>query len=518
MMERNIIIASITSTAFLKECREVMKPQFIQASTARLLLTWCLEYFDEHGKAPGPTIEDIYFEKLKEGKIQKDVADELEQDILPEMSKEYENAGGIDLEYLIPKARKYFAEQSLLNLNRSMKALLNKGNVEEAEELVNQHRATTTEEKADGVILNQEGVKERVIHSLSKTYEPLIVYPGALGKFWNHQMVRGGFVAFLSPEKRGKSAITLDACNRASVGGKKVALFNAGDMSTDQQLRREAIYLTKTPVDVRYTGTQYVAVPDCIRNQLNQCDKDVRECYEGILEHKGWDETRLRAEVTYKDIYEAMDGNTHYAPCHNCKEWQERAGLGTVCLKKMEIKNTLDFDEAGKVVEDFFVRKQRDFRMVSYPNGTLTVKEMKRVLEQWKDEDGWVPDVLALDYADLVEDFSQNETRHKQNAVWRDLRGLNQELDCLFITSTQSDSGAYDSDTLSLKNFSEDKRKFAHCTAFYGLNQDRHGREKKMGILRINELLLREGDFDTNRHCYIVQQMMLGRPIVASYF
>ena len=48
----------------------------------------------------------------------------------------------------------------------------------------------------------------------------------------------------------------------------------------------------------------------------------------------------------------------------------------------------------------------------------------------------------------------------------------------LVVTATQADANSYDRTSLKMSNFSEDKRKLAHVTAMYGLNQDPAGREK----------------------------------------
>ena len=77
---------------------------------------------------------------------------------------------------------------------------------------------------------------------------------------------------------------------------------------------------------------------------------------------------------------------------------------------------------------------------------------------------------------------------------------------------------SYEKDRLGLSNFSEDKRKYSHVTAFYGLNQDKKGREKRFGIMRINELILREDEFDTAREITILQNLRRGRPFLASYW
>ena len=98
-----------------------------------------------------------------------------------------------------------------------------------------------------------------------------------------------------------------------------------------------------------------------------------------------------------------------------------------------------------------------------------------------------------------------------------DLRALSQSRNALLITATQTDSQSYEQDTLSRKNFSEDKRKYAHVTAMYGLNQDPKEREKKLGVMRINEIVIREGDFDTTSCVTVLQSLNLGRPFLGSY-
>ena len=69
-----------------------------------------------------------------------------------------------------------------------------------------------------------------------------------------------------------------------------------------------------------------------------------------------------------------------------------------------------------------------------------------------------------------------------------------------------------------MSNFSEDKRKLAHVTAQYGLNQDPQGREKKLGILRVNEIVVREGDYSNDREVHIHQDLAAGRPFLESFF
>ena len=68
-----------------------------------------------------------------------------------------------------------------------------------------------------------------------------------------------------------------------------------------------------------------------------------------------------------------------------------------------------------------------------------------------------------------------------------------------------------------VKNIAEDKRKYAHVTAMWGLNQDPKGREKKLGIMRLNELVVREGIFNIHNEVAILQDLRSGRPFLESY-
>jgi hypothetical protein len=69
---------------------------------------------------------------------------------------------------------------------------------------------------------------------------------------------------------------------------------------------------------------------------------------------------------------------------------------------------------------------------------------------------------------------------------------------------------------LTRTNFSEDKRKFAHVTGFFGLNATVE--EKKLGITRLNWLVLREEDFIETQCCYTAGCLAIASPFIKSVF
>ncbi len=515
MIERKLVIGLITSTEFLNTIRHKVNADLIESPVAKLLVRWCLDYYDQYHVAPGKNIEQIYYSKLKTSRIQKDLAEEIEEDILPGLSEEYVKEG-VDLEYLINQSTIYLTERALTELQKGIEFCVEKGDLNQAEELIAQHKVIT--ESEDEVQLNGQGINEIVKEAFTNSAEPIVEYPGALGEMWNGQMIRGNFVAFLSPEKRGKSWMLIDIAIRASQQGRKVAFFQAGDMTRNQQIRRIGIYLAQKSDKEKYVGQQFLPVKDCLKNQLNICDKNIRECDFGVFEDRGWNEKTLRDEITKQDLIDAWNNEQKYKNCYNCQEWKTNP-LGAVWLQQVNIKNTLSVKEAQSRINSFFVQKNRQLRISTHPNDTLSVKKIQSILNNWKVRDGFVPDLIVIDYADLlVPDDSRIEFRHQQNKIWKSLRGLNQKLDCLLITATQSDANSYEQNSLRLKNFSEDKRKYAHVTAMYALNQDPLGREKKLGILRVGELILREDEFDMTKQVTVLQSLKTGRPVCGSYF
>ena len=63
MIERLIIVGLINSTEFAQQIRPLWDSAFIISTNLQRISTWCIEYYDQYQKAPGRTIEDIYFDK-----------------------------------------------------------------------------------------------------------------------------------------------------------------------------------------------------------------------------------------------------------------------------------------------------------------------------------------------------------------------------------------------------------------------------------------------------------------------
>ena len=111
-IERRIIIGLISSTVFLKRITTTSPPcnptKLLKAKSAAMLSSWVMEHFEKYGKAPGEDIEAIYFEKLREGYIDKDLAEDIEDDIR-DLSHDSEEQG--EDPFLMDLAFKYFHDR-----------------------------------------------------------------------------------------------------------------------------------------------------------------------------------------------------------------------------------------------------------------------------------------------------------------------------------------------------------------------------------------------------------------------
>lgn len=138
--ERKIIIGLITSTDYLRQIRPIWDPKLLESSTAKRIAGWIWPYFDKYDKAPGRDIEDIFYAKVKANKLPKDLAEEIEEDILPSLSKEYEN-DNLNLKFLVEETKSYFTVRSLALLTEDIQTLIKNGELEKAEDRVHTFKA-----------------------------------------------------------------------------------------------------------------------------------------------------------------------------------------------------------------------------------------------------------------------------------------------------------------------------------------------------------------------------------------
>lgn len=506
-IERRILIGLVTSDDYIKEVYKIWDPKLFASSTAATLATWCIDYFEQYQKAPGPDIQGIFTEKLRKG-LSQDKAEDIE-DILDGLSDEYQQTN-FNVQYLLDQTKDYFERQNLLQFAEEIKGAVESGDsLSEAQKTALNYKPTAEESLSSIDPFSDSSAWKR---AFEEQPQPLIRFGKQLGHFWDEQWTRGGLVALMGPEKVGKTFLLLEIATRGLADGNDVAFFQAGDMTEDQQVRRLGIHLAGRSDKERYCQGFHVPVVDCAFNQLDSCSREERECDFGPFE--GWEEKELR-EIAFKDLKEAFQKyQDEYSPCRNCK-WMR----GAPWFIWQDPVDPLTWKEAYKAARKFHKRHKSRFKLATYPNETLTIAEMKTVLDNWEKQEDFVPSIIIVDYADILDsdpDIRRMDMRHQVNKTWQRMRSLAHARHCLLATATQASADSYGKKLISKKDFTEDKRKLSHVTALYGLNQT--DEEKKIGIMRLNELVIREDDFDPTNQIKVLQRLQMGRPYIGSFY
>lgn len=454
-VEEKIVTAMIISKEFLSQVFGAFDAKLIQSKHLQIIARWCLKYFGKYRESPKANIESIYNAWVQNGKANESMMDSV-YEILEKLSDEYNQEPELNVPYLLDVTAEHFAKRKIEILRDQLEFSLSQGDIKEADAAISSHFAVTLNL---GVGDDPLSDYETWDMAFAESQKPLIRWGDrSADYFFAHSLARDSLVGMLAPEKRGKTWWCVEFAVRAAEQRRKVALFEVGDMSKTQIWRRLGVRFSRQPMFRRDLGI--VRVPKKIR--------------------------RRRDQVLIKRIN--IECNKTASP-KSCKK------------------------AVRKFVRRAGIKPGSTYLMTSvHPNSSINVAEVSSILERWKLQKGFIPDVVIIDYPDILAPeygTSNMTTRDQINATWKALRRLSQEWHCLVLAPTQAPSASYHVETLDATHFGEDKRKLSHVTGMFGLNQTQE--EKRRGIMRLNWIVLRESDFSNDVCLTVGQCFTLGR-------
>jgi hypothetical protein len=455
--ERDILIAMIVDEKVLAHVAADYTRDLFKSKSGNLICRWCVQYYNKYHEPPGEKIENIYdkwSDKTKDKNLVK-----LVQKFLSSLSDEYEELKeGINSDFVLDEARSYFNGVRLARLTDEVEDLVADGDIEKAMQMVSDHKNMNIGiGRGIDIFQNSEAVREAMEFKSDK----LIEYPGDLGKFFGYALERDGFINFMGPEKRGKTWWLIDMAFRAMTQRRRVAFFEVGDLSERQLIKRIVIRNARRPI--RKGSIQYpksIAPPEQSKGQAS-------------VRHKT---KRYKITMSWRKAWKKMQRTM-----------------------KQEVRS-----------------KHSYLKISTHANSAVKVSQIRTLIDNWI-ADEWIPDIVIIDYADILNmDYPGLDGRERIDKTWRELRRLSQELHCLVVTATQSDASSYSAKSLSMKHFSNDKRKNAHVTGTIGINQTT--KEKDAGIYRLNWVALREEDFSPKWFVHTAGCIHVGNPAIKSCF
>lgn len=215
-------------------------------------------------------------------------------------------------------------------------------------------------------------------------------------------------------------------------------------------------------------------------------------------------------------IWQYITGCSRWGEEAPCPEFTE-AGPNQWALEDRTFRTArVDSSPEGiRAVQDRLAMYNRGGRLEvkTWPTGSLSVAGLRAELKSMEVYDQFIPDVIVLDYADIMDHGKGNlDERHRLNSTWMALRGLAQERKCAIITGSQTGrqtvGGTKDAGDADV---SEDIRKLAHVTKMIVLNQTEE--EKARGIFRVSCKTQRD-EAATMEQVVCTSCLSIGRPFL----
>lgn len=465
-MPKRFIQAMIASKQFLATAVSHLDPSLFESTHLRMIAEWCIDYFEAYKDAPGKEIEPLYYAWRDEQDESDGEEAKAVESLLGAISDDYEAAGEMNVPFLLDELGAYLTLRKLDRLKDGLEAEIFTGNGESAVQLIDEFRST---ELGHAVAMNPLGDPEIWNQAFEEGYDPLIELPGAAGKFFGTSLSRESLIAVQAPEKRGKTWWCIEFLNRALLQRRKVAFFQVGDLTEGQVLRRLGVRWSGRPMWQSQCGD--IKVPKRIVVSKNDDGKPVLD-----VEY-GENVRNFPNPISEKSCQEAV-----IAFHRRCGTSPEKPNL-----------------------------------LISvHPTGSASVADLDGVLSRWEIERDFVPDVIIIDYADILRCANTRlDVRDQTNEIWKALRRMSQERRALLIVPTQANASSYKKNIQTMEQFSEDKRKMAHVTGMIGLNQMEE--EKRLGLMRLNWIVLRESPFLVSECLVVAQCLTLGRVMCATY-
>lgn len=233
---------------------------------------------------------------------------------------------------------------------------------------------------------------------------------------------------------------------------------------------------------------------DCKKNQSDEC-QFARRTGEIALDWQPGESIDLHKNRQYRVCTFCKDHPAfiaHYDPA----TWFERIEVPI-----------FDHMLAAKVRDKFSIFFKNRFKFKAYPRYTASIEDIKNDLNMLEVTEGWVPDIIVVDYADILkpEPGSPVEGHEKEDRSWIALSQLAGEKKALVIVPTQVTKEGLEAFVLRTKHTARWSGKLGHVDAMLTINQTEE--EKHCGIMRVAIMEHRHAEFFETDCCTVLQNL-----------
>lgn len=116
--------------------------------------------------------------------------------------------------------------------------------------------------------------------------------------------------------------------------------------------------------------------------------------------------------------------------------------------------------------------KKPQLKIKEFPTGSLTANGVRALLSQLQNTDGFIPEVIILDYLELMRPTTPGMAEYiAQERVAQELRGIAQEKECLVWTATQTNRDGKRVPVITDLELADSYGKIRTCDFALSLNQ-----------------------------------------------
>jgi hypothetical protein len=183
-------------------------------------------------------------------------------------------------------------------------------------------------------------------------------------------------------------------------------------------------------------------------------------------------------------------------------------------LKKYEIKHRIrnkkgiNYNNVKSKIKAMKMRiKNGALKIICAPMNSMTTNDISNMIDEMV-LDGFVPDVIITDYADVTLSTMKGDYRHRLDDIWKGYKNIALAKHCVVVTATHSNKSTYEKD-IKQGDASEDIRKMNHVSIMITLDQNDY--EKSIGIMRTGVSVHRHMDFNLRNKVVVLENKRIGR-------
>ena len=323
--------------------------------------------------------------------------------------------------------------------------------------------------------------------------DPLLQYPGKLGQLIG-PFERGYLVGIMGPYKRGKTWHLMEIAVLGILNNLNVLFISLemGKEQVSQRLYKRLTSFGETPGEYRYPCF------DCHKNQVGTC--------------------QLPERASSNDLYtmgseppEFEDVTFEYTPCtycrkHHLQEYEPATWYVT------DERNGFSFDTVSKNVSTV----PNKLRVMCYAAYSATLNDLKRDIELLEYTEGFIPDIIVTDYADIfAPDDSRLLGRELLDSIWKIHKQIAASLNCLVVTGSQTNKKSADAKNVNSTDVAEDYRKLAHVDKMIMISQT--SVEKDRGVQRLS-CINRHEESNEHKQVLVLNNFNLGQVVLDSEY